>query len=143
MRPYHTCYLLYERPGISPFEMLFGRKVRGPLKLVKDKLLNSPSHRLVTVTHYMENLKSTLLRIRTFASNNLRNAQVMKSSFDKNTAVRSFKEGNQVLAFIPTPGSLLQAKYQGPYEIVKKISDVDYVLKPLIVVSLHNQYISI
>ena len=36
-----------ESTGISPFEMLFGRKVRGPLRLVKDKHLNSSSHRLL------------------------------------------------------------------------------------------------
>ena len=30
----------HESLGISPFELLFGRKVRGPLRLIKDKLLN-------------------------------------------------------------------------------------------------------
>ena len=102
-----------ESTGISPFEMPFGRKVRRPLRLVKDKLLNSSSHRLVTVTHYLDNLKSTLHKVHTFASKNLQHAQqTMKAAFDKNSNVRSFQEGDKVLAFIPIPGSPLQAKYQ-------------------------------
>ena len=52
----------------------------------------------------------------------------MKAAFDKNSAVRSFQEGDKVLAFIPMPGSPLQAKYHGPYEIVKKVSDVNYII---------------
>ncbi len=51
-----------ETPGVSPFE-LSGRKVKGPLQLVKDKLLDSTVHRLVTVTHYLDNLKSTLHKV--------------------------------------------------------------------------------
>ena len=52
----------------------------------------------------------------------------MKASFDQNTAVRTFQEGDRVLAFIPVPGSSLQAKYHGPYEIAKRISDTNYII---------------
>ena len=44
---------------VSSFEMLFGRKVRRYLRLVKDKLLNySSSRSLLTVIHYLDNFKS-------------------------------------------------------------------------------------
>ncbi len=59
---------LNETLGVSPFELLFCRKVRGPLQLVKDELLDSTVHRLVTVTHYLDNLKSTLHKVCSFAT---------------------------------------------------------------------------
>ena len=118
-----------ESLGISPFEMLFGRKVRGPLRLIKDKLLNTPSQKLVTVTKYLDTLKSTLLKVRAFAHDNLKHAQqTMKATYDKTASVRSFQVGDRVLAFIPTPGSPLRAKYHGPYEIVQKVSETNYIL---------------
>ena len=118
-----------ESLGISPFEMLFGRKVRGPLRLVKDKLLNTSSHKLVTVTKYLDHLKSTLLEVRAFARNNLKHAQqTMKATYDKTTSARTFQEGDKVLAFIPVPGSPLRAKYHGPYEVVKKVGETTYII---------------
>lgn len=118
-----------ESLGVSPFEMLYGRKVRGPLRMVKDQLLGNTSHKLVSVTKYVDHLKSTLLQVREFARNNLKlNQQTMKKSFDKTASVRTFKEGDKVLAFFPIPGSPLQAKYHGPYDIVKKVSDTNYII---------------
>lgn len=118
-----------ESLGISPFELLYGRKVRGPLRLIKDKLLNTSSQKLVTVTKYLDHLKSTLLQVREFARNNLKHAQqTMKATYDKATSARTFQKGDQVLAFIPVPGSPLKAKYHGPYEIVKKVSETNYIL---------------
>jgi len=61
-----------ETLGFSPFELLFGRKVRGPLKLVKDKFLNDSSdHNHTTVSAYLKNLKDTLAKVRQIAKDNL------------------------------------------------------------------------
>lgn len=119
-----------ESLGVSPFEMLYGRKVRGPLRLVKDKLLNTSSQKLVTVTKYLDHLKTTLLQVRAFASSNFKNAQqIMKTNYDTTATARTFQEGDQVLAFIPAPGSPLRARFSGPYEIIKKVSDTNYIIK--------------
>ncbi|XP_050730790.1 protein NYNRIN-like [Eriocheir sinensis] len=113
-----------ESLGVSPFELLFGHKVRGPLKIIKDQLLSDTTCKLVTITKYIEKLKNTFDKVRSFARSNLKLAQgVMKEHFDIKAKVRTFNEGDQVLAFIPVSGSPLQAKYHGPYTINKKISD--------------------
>ena len=39
-----------------------------------------------------------------------------------------FKEGDQVLALLPFPGRPLQARYFRLYAVVKKISDINYVV---------------
>ena len=40
-----------------------------------------------------------------------------------------FKPGDRVLVLYPVVGNTLQAKYSGPYKVVKKISDTDYLVK--------------
>ncbi|XP_063846912.1 uncharacterized protein LOC135092383 [Scylla paramamosain] len=110
-------------------ELLFGRKVRGPLRIIKDKLLDSTTHKLVSVTKYLNNLKATLTKVRTFADNNLHKSQnTMKKHFDQKARVRVFDRGDQVLAFIPTPKHPLQVKYHGPYEVVEKVGDNNYII---------------
>ncbi len=52
----------------------------------------------------------------------------MKSKFDKNTVTRNFQAGDKVLAFLPVPGTPLQARYFGPYVVKKKVSDLNYVI---------------
>ncbi|MGL4646133.1 MAG: hypothetical protein ACRCVL_03270 [Cetobacterium sp.] len=53
----------------------------------------------------------------------------MKTHYDQKTATRSFLYGDKVLVLIPTPGSALQAKFAGPYEIKDKLGDTDYVVE--------------
>ena len=100
----------HESLGYSPFELLYGRQVRGPLKVVKDQWLNSPpSDVKKTVSEYLENLKSTLSKVRNFAKEYLKTSQqVMKSHFDCKTKARKFKPGDLVLAYFPIPDSPLQ-----------------------------------
>lgn len=118
-----------ESLGVSPFELLYGHKVRGPLKVIKDQLLNNTSSKLVTVTQYLVKLKDTLTKVRSFARDNLKQTQGdMKKHFDTRAKVREFKPGDKVLAFIPVPGSPLQTKYHGPYTVNEKISEQNYII---------------
>lgn len=43
-----------ESLSVSPFELLFGYKVRGSLKVIKDQLLSDTTWKFVTVTKYIE-----------------------------------------------------------------------------------------
>ena len=120
-----------ESLGCSPFELLFGRQVRGPLKVVKDQWLQpSSSSSSKTVSEYLTNLKDVLSKVRQFAKENLEKTQhSMKACFDLKTKVRKFKPGDLVLAYFPIPGSPLQAKYNGPYEVIKCVNDNNYIIK--------------
>lgn len=118
-----------ESLGISPFELLYGRRVRGPLKVIKDHLLVAPSSKLVSINLYISSLTEKLKKVRAFAKENLTHAQtVMKKQYDEKSVVREFKEGDMVLAYIPIPGSSLSAKYHGPYKIKKRVSDCNYII---------------
>ena len=48
----------------------------------------------------------------------------MKARFDQRAKARSFRPGDKVLALLPLSQGPLATKFQGPYEIEKKPSDV-------------------
>ena len=53
----------------------------------------------------------------------------MKHLYDRTARERSFKPGDKVLVLLPITGQPLKARYHGPYDILQKVSDVDYVVK--------------
>ncbi|KAK3106890.1 hypothetical protein FSP39_002127 [Pinctada imbricata] len=117
-----------ESLGFSPFELVFGHTVRGPLKLLKEKWLTETSD--LNLLDYVSNFKEKLYNACKLAQENLKTSQMkMKTWYDKDARNRVFKPGDKVLVFLPIPGHPLQARYFGPYEIESKISDVNYVVK--------------
>ena len=61
-----------ESLGFSPFEMVYGRQLRGPLALITDEWLKSPGvEQTLTAEKYMEKLKNVLCKVRKIARENL------------------------------------------------------------------------
>ncbi|XP_033761567.1 uncharacterized protein LOC117343335 [Pecten maximus] len=117
-----------ESLGYSPFELVFGRKVRGPLKLLKEKWLEESTD--TNLLEYVTNFKQKLVRAREIASTNLKASQrKMKTWYDKNARSRVFEPGEMVLVLLPVPGHSLQARYHGPYEVECRVGELDYVVK--------------
>lgn len=117
-------------PGISPFKLLFGRKVEGPLQVVKEKWLNPSPGPIVTVATYLQNHKDNLAKVRQFAKENFLHAQTkMKIEYDKRAKVRNFIEGDKVLVYFPISGSPKAAKYHGPFDIKQKVDHVNYIIQ--------------
>ena len=115
--------------GFSPFQLIFAHEPRGPLKLVKEQLMSDDSSEPPNLLDYVSNFKEKLHEARELAKENLQRAQAkMKSLFDTKTQERSFEVGQKVLVFLPLQHDPLKAKYFGPYKILKKINDVNYVL---------------
>ena len=126
------CYAVRESVqeslGFSPFELVFGNTVRGPLKLLKEKFLSQEDTPL-NLLQYVSDFRSKLLTACEAAMSNLKKAQgKMKQNFDKNTKERSFKSEDKVLALLPIPGRPFQARYVCPYTVEKKASDLNYII---------------
>ena len=114
--------------GFSPFELVFGHTVRGPLKLLKEKLLEDDDWAL-NLLEYESGFRRKLTKTCDLARKNLKSAHnCMKSKFDKRTVRRNFQVGDKVLAFLPVPGTPLQVRYFCPYVVKKKVSDLNYVI---------------
>ena len=112
--------------GFTPFELVFGHPIRGPLKMLKEALL-SDEEPPVNLLDYVMTFKHRLVKVCELAKRNLQCAQArMKIWYDRKT--RESKAGDKVLALLPIPGHSLQARYHGPYVVERKVNDVDYVV---------------
>ena len=120
---------IQESLGFSPFELVFGHTVRGPLKLLKESWLqDDPGN--VHLLDYVSRFRERLFKVCEMAHENLKSAQIkMKNYYDKGTIPRTFCPGDKVLVLLPISGHPLQARYHGPYEVVKKVNDLNYVVK--------------
>ena len=52
----------------------------------------------------------------------------LKRHYDENGQDINFEPGEKVLALLPIPGKPLQARYYGPNNVDKKLSDVNYIV---------------
>ena len=52
----------------------------------------------------------------------------MKWWYDHRAEVHVFSPGDQVLALLPVIGSPFQAKFSGPYSVLRQVSDVNYLI---------------
>ena len=52
----------------------------------------------------------------------------MKASCDKRAVLRDFLPGDKVLALLPLVSSPFQARFSGPYSVVEKLSDLNYLI---------------
>ncbi|XP_069976082.1 uncharacterized protein [Penaeus vannamei] len=116
-----------ESLGFSPYELLFGRDIRGPMKLLYESWIgieNSGS-----LSDYVVKMKTRLQHLQEFAHKNLERAQCsMKGTYDRNAIEREFGIGEKVLLFLPVRKQPLTAKYQGPFKVLEKINDINYVI---------------
>jgi len=88
--------------GFSPFQLVFGQTVRGPLKLLKEAWLAEDSS--VNLLDQVADLRYRLVCARYFAQPNLvASQQKMKTWYDKRVKTRCFNIGDQVLVLLPIP----------------------------------------
>ena len=117
-----------EALGCTPFQLVFGHCVRGPLDVVKECWDGEiPKEDLIS---YLSDLGTKLTTAWEFAKKQMVQYQnVMKSQYDKKVKSRVFSEGDKVLVLLPIPGNPLKATFSGPWKIGKKISDINYLVE--------------
>lgn len=112
--------------GFSPFEIIYGRQVRGPLELLKESW-DSQGKEQVDVCMWVEQLQERLEMVRDTVRECETKAKVkMKAMYDKKAQSREFQEGNMVLLRVPGMVGKLDDAWDGPYEIYRKVNDVNY-----------------
>ena len=114
--------------GFSPFELLYGRKVRGLLDVLRE-VWEEPTKGGENVIIYMLAMRNRLGSMTEMVQENLSHEQkVQKRWYDKTARCREFHLGDQVLVLLPTSTHKFQAQWQGPYTVMEKRDDVDYVI---------------
>ncbi|XP_068203707.1 uncharacterized protein [Palaemon carinicauda] len=71
-----------------------------------------------------------LHRAWTFSQENLTKAQAtMKTNHDVGTQMRHFDPGDRVLVLLPLPWNPLKARFSGPWKVLKKLNNVNYLIE--------------
>ena len=114
--------------GFSPFELIFGHSVRGPLEIIRDLWDNEDVN--MNLLDWVTKFRSRLTDAWKFAGENLlQSQQTMKINFDKKAKARTLEEGQLVLILLPNLSNQLKASFSGPYKILKKLSETNYVVE--------------
>eukprot|EP00731_Ephydatia_muelleri_P022289 Em0014g880a len=118
--------VLQESTGFSPFELLYGRRVRGPLDVLKETWEAKEKTDESVLSHLML-MRERLEIMSQLSQTNTRKAQQgQKTWYDKHARLRRFEPGEKVLVLLPTDTSKFLAQWKGPYPVVKRVSDVLY-----------------
>ncbi|KAL5496656.1 hypothetical protein EMCRGX_G012989 [Ephydatia muelleri] len=107
--------------GFSPFELLYGREVKGPLDIVKETWEASEWSNQ-SVVSYVVSIREKLGKMAALVRENLEKAQqAQKAWYNHNAHQRGFKKGDSVLVLLHTSNNPLLARWQGPYKVVKPV----------------------
>ncbi|KAJ8044409.1 hypothetical protein HOLleu_07148 [Holothuria leucospilota] len=117
-----------ESTGFSPFELIYGHKVRGPMSILKELWSGEVKDQDVATSYeYVINLRNRLEQTCKLASESLsKSAQRYKRNYDRKSMKRMFKVDDLVLVLLPTDNNKLMTQWRGPYKVVQKLSPLDY-----------------
>ncbi|KMQ89530.1 enzymatic polyprotein endonuclease reverse [Lasius niger] len=124
MFSYNTAY--HEGIKISPYELIFGRKPRLPSVFVEPR-------QGITHKEFLVDLIDKLTYLRKNAKENLFKAkESAKEYYDKRIKPLVLDPGEYVYVLhetVRTGSKKLTDQYDGPFEIIRKLSDVNYEIK--------------
>ena len=116
--------------GFSPFEMLYGRTVRGPMSILRELWTEEEQQEEVRTTYqYVLELRERLEETCRLAHEELRRTQVMqKKRYDQGKKFKKLKPGDKVLLLLPTESGKLLMQWKGPFEVVRQTRESDFVI---------------
>ena len=117
--------------GFSPFEMLYGRAVRGPMTILRELWSGEVDTPEVRSTYqYILDLRDRLEDTCKMAQDTLRNStERTRKYYNRKTSPRHIKVGDQVLLLLPTDRNKLLMQWKGPFPVLEKRGAVDYYIK--------------
>ena len=115
-----------ETTGFSPFDLLYGRHVRGPLDVLREDWTGNRDSAVPVATYIIEMRERLAEMSQLVAKHSASGQQKQKQYYDRSAKYRSFEVGDQVLVLLPTTANKLKLRWTDPYKVSKKVSSVDY-----------------
>ena len=117
--------------GFSPFQLLYGRSVRGPGTILKElwtKEVNIPE--VKSSYEYVTELRERLEDSLKLAQEELEKSQKRyKRHYDRKAKPRRLEVGDRVLILLPTDSNKLLRQWRGPYTVESRVGANDYRVK--------------
>ena len=117
--------------GFSPFFLMYGRNVRGPLHILKESLEGDVPRDEETRTayQYVLELQERISQTLKLANDELKKAGIKSAKYcNRKSKLRDLKPGDKCLLLLPNSENKLIAQWQGPYDITGKKSDVVFTI---------------
>lgn len=116
---------IHESTGFSPSQMLMGLDLRLPC----DLLFGRPPDTPLSSDEYVAHLQERLEKVHHIARERINmTSEKMKNRYDLKATSHKFQEGDRVWLWNPKRRKglcpKLQASWEGPYKVIKKINDV-------------------
>ena len=109
-----------ESLGFSPFELVFGHSVRGPLKLLKEKFLSNDETPL-NLLQYVSDFRNRLSRACEVARSNLKTSQgKMKARYDNHVIDKNLNQVTKSLLFCQYLADLYRQDILDPTLLTRK-----------------------
>ena len=117
--------------GFLPFELLYGRTVRGrgPIRILKELWTGeTDGTEIKTSNQYVLELRERLDNTMKIAQQELlKSRKKNKTLYDQRAKRKKFQEGGKVLLLLPTDTNKLLMQRKGPYETISRCGkDNDY-----------------
>ena len=115
-----------ESTGFSPFKLMYGRTVRGPMHILKEVWTNEQQEPVVKSSYqYVVELRDRIETTLEIARQGLEKIQLEVNT----TVTRKLNVGDRVLILLPTDGNKLLMQWKGPYVVKEKLGQNDYKIE--------------
>ena len=115
-----------ESTGFSPFELLYGHRVRGPLDVLKEGWTGETESE-TPIAEYVVTMRDRLQEMTELVQTNLERSQSkQKRHYDRGTRHRSLDPGDQVLVLLSNVHNRLKLEWVGPHKVLRRVTPVDY-----------------
>ncbi|XP_060580696.1 uncharacterized protein LOC132737428 [Ruditapes philippinarum] len=117
-----------ESLGFSPFELLYGRSIRGPITILRELWSGKTENDEVKTTYqYVVDLQERLESTCKIAQQELEKSSIRyRKYYNRKARDRTFKKGSKVLVLIPTKRNKLLLQWKGPFVVSEVVNKLDY-----------------
>jgi len=114
----------------SPAELVYGRKFRGLLAVMRENwTFGNPLELNMPAAKYIQQLNERIETALKAARENVQHAQQRnKDYYDKQSSERCLESGDLALILMPTDNNKLTATWQGPYRVIRRGDNNNYIL---------------
>ena len=112
--------------GFSPYELVHGQALRGPLEAMRDGWIGGELS-VANTTEWVQELRSTLSKLHEVArAHQEKYKGITKEAYDLGAKERSFRVGDMVLLHTLSLSGTLESIWEGPYEVIASLSLTSY-----------------